>query len=77
MSRKSSLSIKMLNAAVIAALLGSTSAMAAVPATGDKVGGLITVKTGAAFPSIASDAAGDIIANNAESCGQLRLAFIA
>ncbi len=59
MSRKSSLSIKMLNAAVIAALLGSTSAMAAVPATGDKVGGLITVKTGAAFPSIASDAAGD------------------
>jgi VCBS repeat-containing protein len=53
------LSIRALKAAVIAALLGTTSAMAAVPATGDKVGGLVTVKTGASRPSVASDAAGD------------------
>ncbi|HTH49312.1 MAG TPA: hypothetical protein VMB21_17480, partial [Candidatus Limnocylindria bacterium] len=59
MSSKSSHSITALKAAVIAALLGATSAMAAVPVTGDKVGGLITVKTGASFPSIASDAKGD------------------
>jgi len=59
MYRKNSPSIKALTAAVFAALFGVSSAMAAVPVTGDKVGSLITVKTGASFPSIASDAAGD------------------
>jgi VCBS repeat-containing protein len=59
MTRQNSLFTGSLKMAIFAALFGATSAMAAIPNTGDKVGGLITVKTGALRPSVASDAAGD------------------
>jgi VCBS repeat-containing protein len=61
MSRENLSSIKALKVTVLAALFGATSAMAAAPNTGDKVGALITVKTGASFPGVASDASGDSV----------------